>query len=65
MSNELENIAHCLFNGQIPTGWRRLAPDTLKNLGNWILHFNERLNQYNTWVSGHWPLVFVLPLILL
>ena len=50
MSNELEDIARCLFNGQIPNGWRRLAPDTLKNLGNWILHFNDRLEQYNNWV---------------
>ena len=50
MSNELEDIARCLFNGQIPNGWRRLAPDTLKNLGNWILHFNDRLEQYNKWV---------------
>lgn len=52
MSNELEDIARCLFNGQIPNGWRRLAPDTLKNLGNWILHFNGRLEQYNKWVCG-------------
>jgi len=58
MSNELEDIARCLFNGQLPSGWRRLAPDTLKNLGNWMLHFASRLDQYSKWVSGKYgPLI--------
>ena len=51
MSSELDDVARSLFNGQIPSIWRRLAPDTLKSLGNWMIHFEARLKQYNTWVS--------------
>jgi len=51
MSSELDDVARALFNGQIPFIWRRLAPDTLKSLGNWMLHFERRLKQYNGWVS--------------
>jgi dynein heavy chain len=51
MSNELDDVARTLFNGQIPFIWRRLAPDTLKSLGNWMLHFHKRYQQYYSWVS--------------
>jgi len=51
MSSELDEVARALFNGQIPNIWRKLAPATLKSLGNWMEHFLKRLNQYNKWVS--------------
>lgn len=51
MSSELDDVAQALFNGQIPKIWRRLAPDTLKTLGNWIIFFRERYDQYTSWVS--------------
>ncbi len=51
MSSELDDVARALFNGQIPNIWRRLAPDTLKGLGNWMLHFQKRFTQNTTWVS--------------
>ncbi|XP_041455872.1 dynein heavy chain 10, axonemal-like [Lytechinus variegatus] len=60
MSNELDNVARALFNGQIPHIWRRLAPDTLKALGNWMLHFQRRFNQYTTWVNEAEPPVMWL-----
>ena len=50
MSNELDDLARALFNGQLPSMWRRLAPATKKNLANWMDHFFKRNNQYNTWV---------------
>ena len=50
MSSELDDVAKSLFNGQIPSIWRRLAPETLKSLGNWIIHFEHRYKQYNGWV---------------
>ena len=52
MSSELDEVARALFNGQIPNIWRKLAPATLKSLGNWMEHFLKRLNQYNQWVSA-------------
>lgn len=51
MSSELDDVARCLFNGVIPAIWRRLAPDTLKSLGNWMIHFDKRFHQYKLWVS--------------
>lgn len=51
MSSELDEVARALFNGQIPNIWRKLAPATLKSLGNWMEHFLKRLSQYNKWVS--------------
>ena len=53
MSSELDEVARALFNGQIPNIWRKLAPATLKSLGNWMEHFLKRLSQYNKWVSWH------------
>ena len=50
MSSELDDVAKSLYNGLIPGIWRRLAPATLKSLGNWMLHFLSRYKQYNYWV---------------
>lgn len=51
MSSELDEVGRALFNGQIPSIWRRLAPDTLQSLGNWMPHFQRRFDQYSSWVS--------------
>ena len=51
MSNELDDLARALFNGQIPPSWRKLAPATKKTLGNWMEHFMKRFHQYNLWVN--------------
>ncbi|XP_040982062.1 LOW QUALITY PROTEIN: dynein heavy chain 10, axonemal [Aquila chrysaetos chrysaetos] len=60
MSTELDDVARALFNGQIPGIWRRLAPDTLKTLGNWIIFFRARYNQYTSWVNECEPKVMWL-----
>ncbi|KAJ7419933.1 Dynein heavy chain 10, axonemal [Willisornis vidua] len=60
MSSELDDVAQALFNGQIPGIWRRLAPDTLKTLGNWIIFFQDRYNQYSSWVNEGEPIVMWL-----
>ena len=52
MSSVLDDVAKSLFNGLIPSIWRRLAPDTLMGLGNWMIHFQRRFQQYNGWVSS-------------
>jgi len=57
MSNELDEVARSLFNGQIPSIWRSLAPDTLKNLANWMEHFRHRNQQYVDWVETGEPVV--------
>ena len=53
MSSELDEVARALFNGMLPSIWRRLAPDTLKSLGNWMIHLRRRHEQYGTWVGPH------------
>lgn len=50
MSNELDEVARAVFNGQIPAIWKTLAPDTLKSLGNWMCHYQRRFEQYSQWV---------------
>lgn len=50
MSAELDEVAKSLYNGQLPSIWRALAPATLKGLGNWIIHFHRRNQQYLQWV---------------
>ncbi|XP_021370512.1 dynein heavy chain 10, axonemal-like isoform X1 [Mizuhopecten yessoensis] len=55
MSSELDDVARALFNGMIPSIWRRLAPVTLKSLGNWMLHFERRFKLYNGWVNEGEP----------
>lgn len=50
MDAVLDNVAYSLFNGQLPIAWRKLAPDTCKNLGGWMEHFLQRQFQYYNWV---------------
>ena len=60
MSNELDDLARALFNGQLPAMWRRLAPATKKNLANWMDHFFKRNIQYNAWINEGEPNVMWL-----
>ncbi|XP_043835576.1 dynein axonemal heavy chain 10 [Dromiciops gliroides] len=60
MSNELDDVARALFIGNIPGIWRKLAPDTLKTLGNWMVYFLRRFSQYTTWILESDPNVMWL-----
>eukprot|EP01006_Ploeotia_vitrea_P031480 TRINITY_DN63809_c0_g1_i1.p2 TRINITY_DN63809_c0_g1~~TRINITY_DN63809_c0_g1_i1.p2 ORF type:complete len:721 (+),score=97.62 TRINITY_DN63809_c0_g1_i1:74-2164(+) len=60
MSAELDDLAHSLFNGQLPHAWRILAPATRKNLGSWLQHFKKRHQQYKAWVDNGEPIVMWL-----
>uniref|UniRef100_A0A3Q0RTU3 Uncharacterized protein n=1 Tax=Amphilophus citrinellus TaxID=61819 RepID=A0A3Q0RTU3_AMPCI len=60
MSSELDEVARSLFNGHIPAIWKKLAPDTLKSLGNWMSHFKRRYEQYSSWVNEGEPKVMWL-----
>uniref|UniRef100_A0A8W7PMI7 AAA+ ATPase domain-containing protein n=1 Tax=Anopheles coluzzii TaxID=1518534 RepID=A0A8W7PMI7_ANOCL len=50
MDAVLDNVAHALFNGQLPDDWRKLAPATCKQLGDWIEHLLIACRKNN------WPL---------
>ncbi|KAM5237710.1 dynein axonemal heavy chain 10 [Ctenodactylus gundi] len=60
MSSELDDVARSLFLGLIPNIWRKLAPDTLKSLGNWMIYFLRRFGQYTSWVTEGEPSVMWL-----
>ncbi|RYH28883.1 hypothetical protein EON65_10520, partial [archaeon] len=60
MSDELDALGDSLFNGFLPTMWRRLAPDTQKPLGGWMGHFSRRHQQYEAWVEHGEPAVMWL-----
>ncbi|VVD00171.1 unnamed protein product [Leptidea sinapis] len=60
MDAVLDNVAYCLFNGQLPQVWRNLAPATCKGLGGWMDHFNARTRQYTNWSTMEEPIVIWL-----
>lgn len=38
MDQTLDNISNSLYNGQLPSDWRKLAPATCMQLGAWMNH---------------------------
>ena len=60
MSSDLDELLNSLYNGFLPPGWTRLAPQTLKGLSNWISHFERRFKQYDEWVKNGEPIVMWL-----
>ena len=55
MSQELDELATSLFNGLLPPMWSVKAPQTLKNLVNWMDHFLRRYQQYKDWIEIEEP----------
>lgn len=60
MSVDLDILANSFFNGQLPPTWAKIAPHSLKNLVNWITHFERRFDQYRNWVDVEEPKVIWL-----
>jgi len=60
MSADLDNLSQCMFNGFVPGGWMRFAPQSMKNLVNWIEHFLRRQQQYKEWDEIEEPKVIWL-----
>jgi dynein heavy chain len=49
-----------MFNGFVPADWLSKAPQSLKNLVNWIEHFIRRYKQYKFWDEVEEPKVIWL-----
>ncbi|KAK6624941.1 hypothetical protein RUM44_011805 [Polyplax serrata] len=60
MDAVLDNVATSLFNGQLPTAWRKLIPATRKSLGSWMDHYQKRISQYTAWSLQGDPVVMWL-----
>ena len=60
MSQALEELSGCIFNGFVPPQWLLRAPASLKSLVNWMEHFERRYNQYKDWIEIEEPKVIWL-----
>lgn len=60
MSDELDSLGDSVFNGFLPNMWRRLAPETQKPLGSWMIHYTSRYNLYEAWINTGEPAVIWL-----
>ena len=59
-SAQLEALATSIFNGELPDMWAKLNPATEKKLGSWMLWFQKRYNQYDSWIKNGEPAVLWL-----
>ena len=59
-SAQLEALATSIFNGELPDMWAKLNPATEKKLGSWMLWFQKRYNQYDSWIKNGEPAVMWL-----
>jgi dynein heavy chain len=55
MSADLDEIGNCLYNGFLPSQWRRLAPLTEKALAGWMEFTSRRHFQYSQWAETGEP----------
>ena len=55
MSDDLDSLGDSLFNGFLPTLWKKLCPDTQKPLGSWVIHYTKRHEQYEQWINKGEP----------
>lgn len=60
MSQQLDELGTAIFNGQLPSAWAALAPQTQKPLSSWMDHFLRRHKQYYDWAQQGEPIVFWL-----
>ena len=56
-SSSLEALANSLYNGQLPVSWAKANPKTQKMLGSWMLWFERRYRQYQSWAREGEPKV--------
>jgi dynein heavy chain len=60
MSDDLDGLGSDLFNGYLPSMFRRYVPDTQKALGGWMDHFVGRMDLYSNWIEHGEPHVMWL-----
>merc|ERR1719399_2754459 len=60
MTQDLEDLANCLFAAKVFSVWLSLAPQSTKPLGSWIDHYRGRHLQYKDWCEQGDPKVYWL-----
>lgn len=57
MTQELDDVFVCLFDGRIPASWLKGYP-SLKPLASWARDLVERIRQLSEWVEGTYPIIY-------
>eukprot|EP00658_Telonema_sp_P-2_P029050 TRINITY_DN22154_c0_g1_i1.p1 TRINITY_DN22154_c0_g1~~TRINITY_DN22154_c0_g1_i1.p1 ORF type:complete len:392 (-),score=95.58 TRINITY_DN22154_c0_g1_i1:197-1372(-) len=55
MTDELDQMAHAMFNQIVPTNWEKVAYPSLKPLSSWVNDLLERLEFLNDWIENGTP----------
>ena len=58
MNAELEDVAHNLLIGKVPSMWAKRSYPSLKPLGSYIADLLERLRFLQDWMDNGKPTVF-------
>ena len=58
MSEELELVANCLHDNQVPTAWSDKGHLSLQPLMSWVEDLNKRVKFLNNWIENGTPKVF-------
>ena len=58
MNAELEDVAHNLLIGKVPSMWAKRSYPSLKPLGSYIADLLERLRFLQDWMDSGKPTVF-------
>merc|ERR1719265_2283521 len=53
MSDEMENMASCLFNDKLPMWWIKLGFPSTRPLRSWRVNLLDRCVQLDEWVSDN------------
>ncbi|XP_024361273.1 dynein-1-alpha heavy chain, flagellar inner arm I1 complex [Physcomitrium patens] len=57
MSTDLDDLSTALFNGELPSMWRKMTAQTQKMLPAWMAWFQRRYQQYKKWIEVGEPVV--------
>jgi len=58
MTDELEQIANCMFNNVVPPVWSGCGFLSMKPLASWINDCNDRIDFLDGWITTGTPIKF-------
>lgn len=57
MNPDIESLMNYLYTAKLPASWKKLCPETQKQLGNWFQQLIKRSEQYTNWIENGEPKV--------
>jgi len=58
MTDELEQLASCMFNNTVPPSWASVGFLSMKPLASWINDCNDRIDFLEGWIATGTPIKF-------